>query len=67
MSDPLVRTAWDRIESWCRANDPQSLQELNPGASVEDLGALEAAIKHSPSGGCSHIAFDPQRADLKIA
>src|SRR4051812_41664266 len=45
MSAPLVREAWDRIEGWCRANNSQLLQALNPGASEEQIAALEAAIQ----------------------
>ncbi|MDY3557117.1 SMI1/KNR4 family protein [Gemmata sp. JC717] len=45
MSVTQVRSAWKRIERWCRTNDPQRLRELNPGASKKDLRALEAATE----------------------
>ncbi|MGW2575456.1 SMI1/KNR4 family protein [Streptomyces nondiastaticus] len=39
-----VSTAWRRVEAWLRERAPASYASLKAGASVEEIGALEAAL-----------------------
>jgi cell wall assembly regulator SMI1 len=45
MSAALVKEAWDRIETWCRQHHPQLIDLLNPGASEDEIKAVESVIK----------------------
>ncbi len=36
-----MRTAWDRIKAWCHRYAPEVLENLNPGATEEELLAAE--------------------------
>ncbi len=40
----LTRGAWARLERWCRDHHPALLNRLAPGATAEQIGALERAI-----------------------
>jgi cell wall assembly regulator SMI1 len=44
MSAAQIRKAWQRIERWCRTNDPQVFRELSPGASKKQIDDVEATI-----------------------
>lgn len=35
---------WERLEAWGKEHAPKMLEDLNPGASPEDLAALESAL-----------------------
>lgn len=39
-----VDAAWDRIERWLVANQPEAFAALRPGASAADLDAVESAL-----------------------
>ncbi|MEX0718596.1 MAG: SMI1/KNR4 family protein [Planctomycetaceae bacterium] len=41
---PNVSDAWDRIESWLRANAPADSCELSEGASIADIKRAEAVM-----------------------
>jgi uncharacterized protein (TIGR02996 family) len=42
-----ARSAWARLEGWCQLYHPQLLSVLNPGASAEQVDAVERAIGQS--------------------
>lgn len=42
-----VSDAWQRIEAWGRANAPEMLRDLSPGASQETLGELQQTLGRS--------------------
>ncbi len=44
MSATVVKDAWTRIETWCRRHHPRLMEVLNPGASQEELLAIERTI-----------------------
>jgi uncharacterized protein (TIGR02996 family) len=37
-------SAWARLEGWCRRHHPRLLDDLNPGASADEIKAVERAI-----------------------
>lgn len=39
-----ARSAWTRLENWCRQYHPRLLEVLNPGATPEEIAAVEEAI-----------------------
>lgn len=39
-----ARGAWQRLETWCRQHHPRLLATLNPGATAEEIAAVEEAI-----------------------
>src|SRR5262249_7896979 len=39
-----ARCAWSRLEGWCQRNQPALLRAIHPGASAEQIAAVERAI-----------------------
>jgi uncharacterized protein (TIGR02996 family) len=39
-----ARGAWQRLENWCRQHHPLLVEMLNPGATTEEIAALEEVI-----------------------
>jgi uncharacterized protein (TIGR02996 family) len=39
-----ARSAWTRLENWCRQHHPRLLEALSPGASDEEIEAVERTI-----------------------
>ena len=39
-----VSNSWSRIEAWLNSNAPDAAEQLQPGASDDDIASLEAAI-----------------------
>ena len=47
MTVSQVREAWERMEAWCEEHHPALLDVLSPGATEEQIAALEASIEHA--------------------
>ena len=41
----MIEEAWKRIEAWGRKNAPAMLEDLNVGASEEQISALESELR----------------------
>ncbi len=39
-----MEDVWNRIETWLRANAPETLRDLRSGATRDDIRAAEAAL-----------------------
>jgi len=65
-----IDALWARLEAWGREKAPNMLEDLNPGASDEELGKLQTALgRELPNipavKGCLHRKSANLRPDLK--
>lgn len=40
----MIQELWNKLETWCNANAPAMLEDLNPGASDADVALLQDTI-----------------------
>ena len=58
-----MRTTWDLIENWLRTHAPQVLDSLRPGATDEQIAAIEDCVKRHSRRGLSReelLALDTE-------